>query len=129
MKNYALMALVLFASTGCATYNYAEQVKMVSFSEDLKKGTSVGSIRGEDCTWSIGGYQMGGLPTIDRAFINAKNQASGLESAGMIGEMTGAKKNRGEALRYVNNVHTANEGFNALIVGKKCIVVSGLGYK
>ena len=103
---------------------------MVSFSDDVKKGTSVGNIRGEDCTWSVLNYALGGPPTVDRAFINAKNQVSGLEAAGMIGDVLGdKKKNRGDALRYVNNVHTQTEGFNALVVAKHCIVLTGLGHK
>ena len=32
-------------------------------------------------------------------------------------------------LAYVNNVNTRNDGFNAGIVAKNCIVVSGVGYR
>lgn len=127
MKKILFGTFACLAFTGCATYNYAESVKTVAFSDDVKKGTSVGNIRGEDCTWSVLGYKMGGEPTLDRAFINAKNQAGGLESAGL-GSLSGNKA-RGETLRYVNNVHTQRDGFNALVVGKTCIVVTGMGYK
>ena len=123
MKNFALMACLACAASGCATYNYAEQVKMVSFSDDLTKGMSVGNIRGEDCTWEVLGYQMGGPPTLDHAFINAKGQ---IHSAGI---MNDSKGHGGESLRYVNNAHAQNDGFNAGLFGKKCIVVTGLGYK
>lgn len=125
MKNYALIACVALAASGCATYNHAEQVKMVSFTDDLRKGTSVGNIRGEDCTWTVLTYQLGGPPTIDKAFLASKNQTA---SGGLVSDTIG-KKNSGESLRYVNNVHTSNEGFNAGIVAKQCIVVSGLGFK
>lgn len=110
---------------GCASYQYAQNMKLVSFDENAKKGQSVGNIRGEDCTWNVLGYQMGGLPTVDRAFINAKNQAGGLEAAGF----DSSGKNRGSAVRYVNNVSTENDGFNAVIFGKQCIVVKGVGYR
>jgi hypothetical protein len=96
---------------GCASYDYAQNLKLVGFDENVQKGQSVGNIRGEDCTWSVLGYQLGGLPTVDRAFMSAKNQSGGSN------------------LRYVNNVSTKNDGFDAGIVGKKCIVVTGVGYR
>lgn len=121
----SLIAAIAALGSGCATYNHAEQVKMVSFTDDLKKGVSVGNVRGEDCTWSVLGYKMGGPPTLDKAFLNSRNQVA---SGGLLSDTVG-KQNRGESLRYVNNVHTANEGFDAYVVGKQCIVVSGLGFK
>lgn len=128
MKKFALGAMACLAFSGCATYNWAESVKTVSFTDDLKKGTAVGNIRGEDCTWTVLGYKMGGEPTLDRAFINAKNQAGGLEAAGL-GSLND-NKGRGDSLRYVNNVHTERDGFNAAgLLAKNCIVVTGVGYK
>ena len=123
---------LLFAMTcvmglsACASYKYADNMKMVGFDENGQKGQAIGNIRGEDCTWSVLGYKMGGSPTVDRAFMNAKNQAGGMEAAGL--DHTG-KDRGGTPLRYVNNVSTANDGFNALIVGKQCIVVTGVGFR
>lgn len=118
-----------FAATAllssCATYNYADNLKMVGFDDTPKKGQSLWNIRGEDCTWNVLGYKLGGDPTIDRAFINAKNQTGTLESAGI---KTSSGANPNAALKYITNVSTKNDGFNAGIVGKKCIVVSGVGY-
>lgn len=126
LRDRALVVAVMFL-TGCATYHTAERVKMVSFTGDLKQGQAAGPIRGEDCTWSILGYQMGGIPTVDRAFINAMNQAGAIESAGF-GVLAG-KSSRGDKIRYVNNVSTKNEGFSAVVFGKQCIVVTGIGYR
>jgi len=39
-------------------------VKLVSFDENIRKGKSAGPISGEDCTWSLFGYNLGSLPTI-----------------------------------------------------------------
>lgn len=117
------MALV----QGCATYNFAQNVKMVSFEDDIRKGTSIGSIRGEDCTWVILGVKLGGDPTIEKAFINAQNGAGALESAGF-GGLTKDKNNR-DAIRYVNNVATEKTGFNAGLFAKNCIAVTGVGYR
>jgi len=110
--------------TSCASYQYASNVKLVGFQDNVAKGTSVGNIRGEDCTWNVLGYQMGGLPTVDKAFINARNQAGAVESAGF----DNSGKGRGQSIRYVNNLTTSNEGFNAGLVAKRCIVVKGVGY-
>lgn len=111
--------------SGCATYQHAHNVKLMSFDDNLEKGTSVGPIRGEDCTWRFLGYQLGGLPTLDRAFINARNQAGALESAGF----SKTESNKASGLRYVQNVSTENDGFDAVIVGKTCLVVKGTGYR
>jgi hypothetical protein len=121
-----LLFLALFVTAqGCATYKYANNVKMVSFSDDLTKGKSVGNVRGEDCTWSVLNQPLGGAPTIDKAFINTRKQASTIESAGF--SSSGANNNEG--LRYVNNVSTEREGFNAYLFGKDCLVVTGVGYR
>lgn len=125
-KLFILIALATTAGlTGCVTYNHAENLKMVGFDDKGQKGQSVGNIRGEDCTWTILGAKLGGDPTVDRAFINARNQAGLLESGGMKVD----SRSNAPTLRYVNNVHTANDGFNAGVVAKQCIVVTGVGYR
>lgn len=94
---------------------------MVSFDNDVTKGKSIGSIQGRDCTWMILGYWYDGQPTLDRAFDDAKNQAGFLETSSI--------QNEGNYLRYINNVSTESEGFNAGIFGKSCLVVNGVGYQ
>jgi hypothetical protein len=123
MKKSILLILVLALAQGCASYKYAQKVKTVSFSSDLSKGQSVGNIRGEDCTWSVLGNKLGEDPTVDKAFINTRNQSTELEAMGL-------KKGQSEkSLRYVNNVSTESSGFNAGIIAKNCLVVKGIGYK
>lgn len=121
----SLLLVALFLQ-GCASYKYAQKVKMISFDDNLKKGKSVGPIRGEDCTWKFLGYDLGGAPTVDKAFINAKDRASSLESAGF-GALSSSKGEK-PMIRYVNNVSTENTGFNAVVIGKNCITVTGNGY-
>jgi hypothetical protein len=125
MKQLSLLAVaVLFA--GCATYHTADKVKLVSFTDTPSKGKSIGNIRGEDCTWTVLGYQLGGLPTVDRAFTNARRGIDGGLAAAGFSKESGADS----GLSYVNNVSTRNDGFSiAGIVAKSCIVVSGVGYK
>lgn len=125
MTRLFLCSLITLLASGCATYNYANKVNTVAFSDNLKKGESIGNIRGEDCTWQILGKPLGGAPTVDRAFENAKTGADGSSLVGSVQHKSGGE-NR---VRYVNNVHTANDGFNAVIFGKQCIVVTGVGYK
>lgn len=127
MKRLALCAAVAILSSGCATYNYAQNVKTIGFSENLEKGQSTGNIRGEDCTWQILGYQLGGLPTVDRAFSNAQNQMDGSSLVGSLSH--DRKQSNGGSLRYINNVNTKPDGFNAVLFGKSCIVVTGVGYR
>ncbi|MCB0356321.1 MAG: hypothetical protein KDD40_04900 [Bdellovibrionales bacterium] len=126
MRKVLLISLLGLMFGGCATYNYAEKVKLVSFDNDVKQGKSIGPIRGEDCTWTILGYQLGGRPTLDRAFINARNQAGSLESAGW----KSSDKSTKDQIRYINKVQTRPDGFNAAgLVAKQCIVVTGVAYK
>ena len=124
MKNVFLMLALAGLMSGCATYQYANNVKLIGFDDNPQKGTSVGNIRGEDCTYALLGYKLGGDPTIDKAFINAKNQASSMESAGFKKDASHAN-----AIRYVNNVSTGHEGFDAGLFAKNCITVTGVGYK
>jgi hypothetical protein len=120
----ALLGALLATCTGCASYNYAQNVKLISFSDNPEQGPSVGNIHGEDCTWNILGYQMGGLPTVDRAFEHIRNQTDG---GSLAGSMTHNQKSNG-GVRYLNNVSTKNDGFNAVLFGKTCIVVTGVGH-
>lgn len=127
MKRICVSVLLALSFTGCATYQYSKNVKLVAFEDDVAKGKSVGPIRGEDCIWSILGYKMGGTPTLDRAFANARNQSnSGITSAFTSGH---APASSDQAIRYINNVSTERDGFNAGIVGKDCLVVKGTGYR
>ncbi len=126
MNTSILLTLGLVFVSSCATYNYAQKVKTIAFDDNITKGLSIGPIRGEDCTWTVLGRQLGGQPTIDRAFINARTGGGSLASAGL----SALEKNDGsKAIRYINNATTANEGFNAYVVGKQCLVVTGVGYR
>ena len=58
--------------------------------------------------------------------MNAKTQAGALSAAGL-GVL--AKEDTTKQIRYINNATTMNEGFNAYIVGKQCLVVTGVGYR
>lgn len=125
MKTSVFLTLGLSMLCSCATYNYAHKVKTISFDDNITKGQAVGPIRGEDCTWTVLNQQLGGAPTIDKAFINAKNQSGALTSAGF-GALDKSASNQ---IRYINNATTANEGFNAYLFGKQCLVVTGVGYR
>ncbi len=122
MFKKVLVVSLMLVLQSCATYKYAQQMKMVSFDNDLTEGKSAGPVKGEDCTWMVLGYWLGGQPTVDKAFTNAMNQAGGMESAGF---GTGG---RGQKLRYINNVNTDSDGFNVGFLGKQCLTVNGLGY-
>ena len=125
MKKILLVLTVLVAA-GCTTYPIAQQVKMVSFEDNVEKGKSVGPITGEDCIWSVLGYRLGGRPTLDKAMANARNQSGG----GSLDSFKSSKDtNNTNALRYINNVSTENDGFNAVVVAKECLVVKGAGYR
>lgn len=106
----SVTASFLSLFSACQTYQYAQNVKMIGFDENSNKGTGVGPIRGEDCVWMVLGYWLGGMPTLDKAFSDART--------------------KGGTLRYLTNVASTTDGFNAAgIVGKSCVIVKGSGFK
>ncbi len=123
------MKITIFAMglimVGCATYDHAQNVRIISFSEDMDKGRSVGTIRGEECSWQVLGYQLSSPPTVDKAVMRAQTQTDGSRLIDL--DSTNRAKN--ESLRYINNVSTKNEGFNAGLFGKHCLIVTGVGYR
>jgi hypothetical protein len=124
MKQVCTLALFVLGLSGCSTYQYSKNVKMVSFDDEVTRGKSVGPIRGEDCIWSVLGYKLGGVPTLDKAFANARNQTD----SSIIGSSTQSVSSD-KAIRYINNVSTDHDGWNAVLVGKECLVVKGTGYR
>lgn len=125
MRAFALFSSV-FLLGACTTYEYAQNVKLVSFEDDVSPGKSVGPIRGDDCNWMILGYWIGGMPTLDQAFANARTQ-----TRSSIGDAFGGSKATlsDKTVRYMTNVHTGRDGFNAGVIGKNCLTVSGTGYR
>jgi hypothetical protein len=104
----AAVAVVGVLSTGCSTYPYAKNVKMVSFDGNVAEGKAVGPVRGQVCQASVMGYPIGEPPTLDKAMAAAR------------------EKNE---VRYINNVSTEEEGFSAFAYAKRCLIVKGTGYQ
>jgi hypothetical protein len=102
------LALTVCLATGCTTYPLAKDVKMVSFADDVTTGPSVGPVRGESCQDRVLGFPIGDRPTIDQAFIDVRQSGP---------------------VRYLNNVATSQDGFDAIIFAHHCLVVTGVGYR
>ncbi|MBI2522429.1 MAG: hypothetical protein HYV97_18560 [Bdellovibrio sp.] len=109
LAKFLLMALILVIQS-CASYQYAQQIKMISFDKNFTQGASVGPIQGEDCVWSVFGFQFGDAPTIERAFMSTRDHGNG------------------QQLRYINNVISGLDSFNAGVVSEQCITVTGIGF-
>lgn len=112
--NRLLMVLLAAgALAGCQTVTMAKNVKLISYEDDVQAGKGVGPIRGEDCLWIVLGYPTGPNPTLDKALQAARSSNNA----------------KGE-LRYLNNVKTEWDGFNAAnIVAKTCLVIKATGYR
>lgn len=121
---------LLLAGTGCAPqlhYQVSKDISFVSYDENVAKGVSVGPIRGADCTWFVLGHVLGSQPTLDRALANARQARGESVSDAVNGGMGTAVA--GPNLRYLTDVSTDHDGFNAGFFGKTCLVVKGMGYK
>lgn len=117
--------LFVFAfTTSCTSYRWAKEIKMVAFSDDVHKGKSIGEIEGDDCIYMVLGYRLGGRPQVGRAIRNASKQKKS-----SIGDSMGGGESGGEGVRYINNLSVKPDGFNAVVFGKDCFAVTGLGFK
>ena len=125
MKRVAF-AIGMLALGGCQTYQYADKVKMIAFDDNLQKGQSTGNIRGEDCQAFLFGYALGPAPKLDRAIEHLQRQTEG-KDAPLTGS-TDVKETR-LAVRYLNDVTTTWDGFDAVVYKKNCLIVKGRGYK
>jgi|GEM_PF-1052154 len=130
---YMVLILILILG-GCSTFDYSKQLKQVAFTDNIKKGKSIGPIEGRDCVWQFFGLPIGTRPSMDRALKAAmKNyHLTGAEiNSSSRDEQNSAKNQKAEdtnAIRYINNIITANEGFNFGVFRKQCLIVSGIGY-
>lgn len=108
---FSLTLITAVALSGCQTYKFAHQLKLVSLDDDFSEAKSIGNIRGVDCQSFIFGYATGPTPSLDRAMENAQNQ------------------NGADRVRYITDVTSDTEGFDAVVYKKQCLVVKGKGYK
>ena len=87
----------------------SRNVKMVSYDEDATKGKSLGPVTGESCQWRVLGYSVTTSASLDGALTDARTKANGV--------------------RYLNNVSTDRDGFDAKVVAKDCMIVKGVAYR
>jgi len=106
---FSFLLIALFYSSGCATYSMSRNVKMLSYDEDASKGKSLGPVTGESCQWRVMGYSVSSSASLDAALGDARTKASGA--------------------RYLNNVSTDRDGFDAKVVAKDCMIVKGVAYR
>jgi hypothetical protein len=112
MRNRFLLAaggvLACAVLPACTTYEYAKDVKMVSFDHDVSPGKGVGPVRGESCQEMILGFPTGDPPTLDQAMADARAQ---------------------HQVRYINDVATEHTDLEVVLYARRCIIVKGAGYQ
>jgi hypothetical protein len=72
MQRVHIIALLLAFLTGCTQYQYAKNVKLLSYEDNITVGKSVGPIRGEHCQKRVMGYPIGEPATLDKAMASAR---------------------------------------------------------
>lgn len=105
---YVIPLLLAHLLMGCTQYQYAKNVKMLSYEDNVAPGKSVGPIRGENCQKRVMGYPIDEPATLDKAIASAREE---------------------HKVRYLNNVSTEQTGFDAVVYAKICITVKGTGYE
>ena len=122
MKVHHYLGLLIL-TTGCASYQIAQDVKLISFTNEPKaKEVSYGSIEGKSCQWNVIGWPLGDRPTVRSAFENAMKGKDG----GAI-PFTDEAKASGHPLSVLRNVSTQTSGMNLYIASRYCLSVAGLG--
>jgi hypothetical protein len=104
----ALLLAAIAVVGGCTSYQYAKNVKFISFDGEVARGKGMGPVRGESCQSRVMGYSVNEAPTLDKAVANAMSKHN---------------------LRYINNVSTENTGFSAVVYARNCLVVKGTGFQ
>ncbi|MNL63072.1 hypothetical protein D3C87_1871630 [compost metagenome] len=69
------------------------------------------------------GYAIGADPSVRNAFINAANQQEGSLIPGQ------ATKSKGSPLKVVKNISVEEGGFNAYVASRRCVIVTGAGFR
>lgn len=122
---YALLVLCTFHLAACATHTVAKNLNFVSFDESAKGDQlkTAGSVDGQDCTWSVVGYNIGPEPSVRRAFANTASQTQD----SMIPGQQGTQKSG--AIKVVKNISVETGGFDIWLLGRRCITVTGAGFR
>lgn len=127
MQFYILFLIVICSwfLSSCTTIPVAERVRLVSQSGEVHRGHAVGPIRGEHCAWKLAGFYLSKPPSLDLAIANA----SEFSQPDLLDHFFAKKQQEKGELQYINNLTTEWSGFNALVIGKSCLVVKGVGYR
>lgn len=122
MKQIFFIPVFAFLAS-CASSQTAKQFRMISYEQEpTPVQNSIGTIEGRDCSWSVLGYSLG-EPTVRSAFLNASQQ----KREGFVPGQSGETK--GEALKSLKNVSVEDDGFSAWVIGRRCVVVAGEGFR
>jgi hypothetical protein len=101
--------LAMLCLGGCASHTLSRNVKMISYDDDATRGKTIGPVTGESCHWKVLGYSVTNNASFDAALSDARLKAQGA--------------------RYLNNVSTETDGFDAYFAAKDCLLVKGVAYK
>lgn len=115
------IVIFLLMSAGCASTQTAKQFRYIGYEASPTPQKSAGNIEGKDCSWSVLGYSLG-QPTVRSAFLNAAAQKREGFVPGQSGEM------KGPPLKSARNVTVENDGFNAWVLSRSCVMVTAEGY-
>ncbi|MGE0171260.1 MAG: hypothetical protein AB7T49_00670 [Oligoflexales bacterium] len=107
MNRLLLAALVVF-SAGCA-HVPIRSIRHVGFSDDTRKGKSIGMVTGLDCITKVFGYGPAKELTLEAA-------------------LDAARKNYPDA-RYFTDVKTEQTSMQIVVYEKRCFKVTAQGYK
>ncbi len=124
MRVFSIITLCALFASGCTTYRDVKEIKMLGFSDDVSKGQSVGQFESDDCVYHVMGYSLGTNPNVSRAIANARTR----KKSNVVDVIHQENANSGKPIRYATNIEASNGGFDAVVFGKRCVVVRGVGY-
>jgi hypothetical protein len=119
------LLLILSLLSACSSYQYARNVRFMALTNKANEGSSVGLVKGSDCTWWFFDNPLGDPPSLERAVISAQTQ-KGYHS---FNRGSASDSHKSNTIRYLNNVRSENSDSNYWIVKKQCLIVKGQGFK
>ena len=122
--------LSILVLSGCSSNKYVDtrSIRTIATTTKIHGLKSAGYVSSKDCSWSLLGYSFGGGPSYGDAFNNAVSLKNTTFFKDVSDEFSSKTKLHKFRVKLLNNIQTSEEGWNAFIIGKKCVKLRAVAY-
>ena len=105
-----------------------KQLRMVASSAaEPQKSEQTGPIVGRKCAWHFFSASFSNPPSVQQALNSAMINRNETQWEAIAGSSSTEAIQLNE-IRLINNIVVETSGFDAWLIGRQCVFVSGLGY-